>query len=270
LLNVAVALLSPGEYYKAVKTRLISPVVSILLILGFNASAQTPPTAASAQQAKTFEKRIATKAKLNYLLSLPADYEKSRKSWPLVLFLHGAGESGSDLNKVKAHGPPKLVETRGPFPFILVSPQSPGRGWNPDVLNALLDSVIREYRVDKNRVYLTGLSMGGYGSWRLAADHPERFAAVIPICGAGKPEDAAKLKSIPIWAFHGAEDKAVPFQRSVEMVEAIKAAGGTTIRFTTLEYVGHNSWEAAYATPEIYTWLEKQSASNNRAVTKSN
>ena len=104
---------------------------------------QARPAVASAQETKSFEGKITITAKLDYLLSLPADYGKSRKSWPLVLFLHGSGESGSDLAKVKVHGPPNLVEANGPFPFILVSPQSSGRGWNPDVLNALLDSIIK-------------------------------------------------------------------------------------------------------------------------------
>ena len=111
--------------------------------LGFVASATAQSAAASTQQAKTFESKIMITAKLNYLLSLPADYNPSKKSWPLVLFLHGAGESGNDLAKVKTHGPPKIVEAKGPFPFILVSPQCPSRGWNPEVLNALLDSVIK-------------------------------------------------------------------------------------------------------------------------------
>jgi predicted peptidase len=127
--------------------------------------AQATPPAASVQQPKTFEANISFSAKLKYLLSLPTGYKKSSETWPLVIFLHGSGESGDDLNKVKVHGPPKLVETKGAFPFILVSPQSPGRGWNPDVLNGLVDAVIKEYRVDKDRVYLTGLSMGGYGTW---------------------------------------------------------------------------------------------------------
>lgn len=99
--------------------------------------------------------------------------------------------------------------------------------------------------------------MGGYGSWRLAADHPERFAAVVPVCGGGKPEDAEKLKALPIWVFHGDQDSAVPIKRSIEMVDAIKAAGSDKIRFTTLEHVGHNSWSAAYATPELYEWMLK-------------
>ena len=155
------------------------------------------------------------------------------------------------------------------LPYIVVSPQCPGEeSWSQPKQQAaivkLLDHITGKYRVDQDRVYLTGLSMGGYGSWRLAADHPERFAAVAPVCGAGNPEDAEKLKSLPIWVFHGDQDKAVPFSRSVEMVEAIKKAGGTTIRFTTLEHIGHNSWSATYATPELYGWFDKQRASKNR------
>ena len=100
--------------------------------------------------------------------------------------------------------------------------------------------------------------MGGYGSWTMAARHPERFAAVAPVCGGGKPEDASKLTDVPIWAFHGDQDRAVPFSKSVEMVDAIKAAGGTKVRFTTLEHIGHNCWSAVYATPELYNWMKQQ------------
>ena len=153
----------------------------------------------------------------------------------------------------------------------MVSPQCPRspESWplpsQQALLVALLDHIVKTYKVDEDRIYLTGLSMGGYGSWRLAADHPERFAAVVPICGAGKTADAERLKNLPIWAWHGTDDPAVPFQSSTEMVEAIKQAGGTNIRFTSLEGIGHNSWEAAYASPDLYQWLEKQSASKNRA-----
>jgi predicted peptidase len=155
------------------------------------------------------------------------------------------------------------------LPYVLVSPQCPGADrWNSEKQQAallqLLDHVSSRYKIDADRIYLTGLSMGGYGSWRLAADHPEKFAAVIPVCGAGNPEDGAKLKDLPIWVFHGTEDKAVPFQRSVDMVEAIRKAGGTLVKFTTLEHVGHNSWSPAYATPEIYPWLDQQTASKNK------
>ena len=128
-----------------------------------------------------------------------------------------------------------------------------------------LDKIASKYRVDQDRVYLTGLSLGGYGSWRLAADHPERFAAVAPICGGGNTEDAEKLKSLPIWVFHGDQDTAVPFRRSVDMVDAIKKAGGTKVRLTTMEHIGHNCWSAAYATPELVGWFGKQRGSKNQS-----
>ena len=237
------------------------PLAAIVLVV---TGADRPPRAQAAgtpaQLAKSFEMKTTSTARLDYLLSLPADYDKSSKSWPLVLFLHGSGESGNDLAKVKAHGPPKLVETNGPFPFILVSPQSPGHGWNPDLLNGLLDSVIKQYRVDTDRVYLTGLSMGGYGTWSLAAAHPEKFAAIAPICGGGNPADAAKLARLPIWVFHGAKDNTVPLKRSEEMVEALKAAGGNP-KFTVYPEAGHDSWTATYDNPEFYHWLLAQKRS---------
>jgi predicted peptidase len=215
------------------------------------------PPVTPAQQEKHFEKPITIKAKLDYLLFLPEGYAKSDQRWPLMLFLHGAGESGSDLAKVKVHGPPKIVETNRTFPFILVSPQSPGRGWNPDTLNALLDDVIANYRVDKDRVYLTGLSMGGYGTWALAAAHPEKFAAIAPICGGGNPADAKRLAPIPTWVFHGAKDTTVPLKRSEEMVEAIKAANGN-VKLTVYPEAGHDSWTQTYENPALYQWFLQQ------------
>ena len=106
--------------------------------------------------------------------------------------------------------------------------------------------------------------MGGYGSWTLAAKYPNRFAAVVPVCGGGDPQHADKLKSLPIWAFHGDQDRAVPFRKSVEMIDAIRGAGGTKVRFTSLEHVGHNCWSSTYAMPELYSWMLKQRASANR------
>src|SRR5689334_2673902 len=153
-------------------------LTSLLLFAALSCVVSAQPASQPAQQPEHFESEIKVKAALDYLLFLPPGYEQSHKKWPLMLFLHGAGESGHDLSKVKTHGPPKIVETKRDFPFILVSPQSPGRGWNPDVLNALLDDVLRKYQVDEDRVYLTGLSMGGFGTWDLAAAHPERFAAI--------------------------------------------------------------------------------------------
>jgi predicted peptidase len=200
---------------------------------------------------------------IHYLFYLPKGYDSNSGKLPLMLFLHGRGESQPPLSTVKKWGPPKMVDTGTDFPYILVSPQCPmTENWSQPaqqkLLVALLDEITAKFKVDTDRVYLTGLSMGGFGSWTLAADHPERFAAIAPICGGGKPEDAAKLKDLPIWVWHGTDDNAVPVKRSIDMVEAIKKAGGDKIRFTTLEHVGHVSWEAAYHSPDFYAWLDKQ------------
>jgi predicted peptidase len=212
----------------------------------------------SNQVEKLFEKQITVTAKYHYLLSLPAGYETSDRRWPLMLFLHGSGESGESLAKVKAYGPPKLIaQNERAFPCIVVSPQSPGRGWNPDYLAALLDDVCATYRVDPERIYLTGLSMGGYGTWMLAAAQPDRFAAIVPICGGGNPADAGKLKGLPIWVFHGADDKTVKLENSEKMVDALKAVG-SDVKFTIYPGVGHDSWTETYANPELYNWLFAQ------------
>ena len=230
------------------------PLVA-LATLGLASAARADDT----QQEKTFEKEITTKVKMNYLLYLPDDYEKSDKAYPLMLFLHGAGESGQGLERVKVHGPPKRIAGGKSFPFIVVSPQSPGGGWSPVVLNALLDEIEAKYRVDKSRVYLTGLSMGGGGTWTLAAAHPERFAAIAPVCGAfrapeGSKAAAERIKGIPVWVFHGAKDTTVPIARSEEMVKALKEAGAD-VQFTVYPDAGHDSWTETYDNPKLYEWF---------------
>ncbi|MBI1899861.1 MAG: dienelactone hydrolase family protein [Planctomycetia bacterium] len=209
-----------------------------------------------AQKEQTFEGEIIVKVKLRYLLFLPQDYDKQEK-WPLILFLHGAGETGDDLSKVKIHGPPKIVETKRDFPFVVVSPQAPRRGWDVNALDALLTDVLNRYKVDPDRVYLTGLSMGGYGTWTFAAARAERFAAIVPICGGGNPADAAKLKDLPTWVFRGAKDPVVQLSASEAMVKAIEAAGGKP-KFTVYPDAGHDSWTASYDNPELYEWLLQQ------------
>jgi predicted peptidase len=207
-------------------------------------------------------------AEVPYLLYLPKDYQADgEKSFGLMLFLHGRGESNGPLSLVAKWGPPRFAARGDELPWIIVSPQCPrSDNWSSDTqqarLTELLDAVVADYKVNPQRIFLTGLSMGGYGSWTMATRHPERFAAVAPVCGGGKPEDAEKLKDIPIWVFHGDQDRAVPFQKSVEMVDAIKAAGGEKVLFTTLENIGHNCWSSAYATPELYQWMERQAKEN--------
>jgi len=191
---------------------------------------------------------------MSYLLALPKGNGRAGR-WPLVLFLHGAGERGRDLELVKKYGPPKLVAQGRDFPFILVSPQCPSeQWWRTDVLNALLDEVIARHEVDEDRVYVTGLSMGGFGTWSLAIETPERFAAVAPICGGGFPYLAFRMKKVPVWAFHGADDEVVPLYESERMVTAVNEAGGRA-RLTVYPDVGHDAWTQTYENPALYDWL---------------
>ncbi|MFM7816992.1 MAG: prolyl oligopeptidase family serine peptidase [Verrucomicrobiota bacterium] len=202
---------------------------------------------------------------LRYLLYLPTDYKADAgPKWPLVLFLHGAGERGSDLQKVAVHGPPKLVSQGRQFPFILVSPQCPaGQVWDESALVGLVESIQARHRVDPARVYVTGLSMGGYGTWLLAQKHPGRFAAVAPVCGGGDrirsllPSQVDALKTLGVWAFHGAKDNVVPLSESERMVEAFKRIGVQDIQLTVYPEANHDSWTATYDNPALYEWLLK-------------
>jgi len=195
------------------------------------------------------------KATVHYLLSLPDTYDKAGKH-PVLIFLHGMGERGNNLDRVKVHGPPKIVVKSNTTPFIIISPQCPKtEHWRVDKLSKLLDHILASTKADPQRVYLTGLSMGGFGTWAWAAKEPQRFAAAIPICGGGDPKTARQLIKLPIWAFHGDKDRTVPLSRSQVMVDAIKTAGGTKAKLTAYPGVGHNSWRKTYSNPEIYKWL---------------
>ncbi|MED5017406.1 prolyl oligopeptidase family serine peptidase [Paenibacillus chibensis] len=210
------------------------------------------------QQACRLEKEITKKVTLEYWLHLPENYDPdSGLKFPVILFLHGSGERGSDLSAVKVHGVPHIADQDPSFPFIAISPQCPDHSdWNAekDAVIAVLDEVMAAYHTDPARVYLTGLSMGGYGAWQLAAEHPGRFAAVIPVCGGGNPHHAAALAETPIWAFHGAKDDVVPLSESEMMVEAIQAAGGD-VKLTVYPEANHDSWTETYDNRDVYDWL---------------
>lgn len=226
-----------------------SLVVCLGLVLS---SSHTALAQETGQQAKELNRP--TTVKLQYLLSLPKDYAE-QESWPVLLFLHGAGERGSDLNLVKKHGPPKLIEAGKEFPFIVVSPQCPGgRWWEPFELATLLDEIQANYKVDQKRIYVTGLSMGGFGTWGLTAYQPNRFAAIVPICGGGEPFTTRLYSHVPTWAFHGDQDNVVPLARSESMVDGLKRAGGN-VKFTVYPGVGHDSWTETYDNEALYQWL---------------
>ena len=215
------------------------------------------------QTPKRLEKQIIKTVCLDYLLHLPRSYSpNSDRRWPLILFLHGAGERGSDLNLVTKHGIAKIAASDEGFPFIAASPQCPADSlWDDhvDALLALLDEVSASYLVDADRVYLTGLSLGGYGAWNLAALHPDRFAAIAPICGGaipmrGFPARVCALRQVPVWAFHGALDPVVPVSESQSLVEALQVCGGDA-RLTIYPDAAHDSWTRTYENPELYRWF---------------
>jgi len=205
-----------------------------------------------------------TKASIHYCLFLPESYKKS-KAWPLMLFLHGAGERGDNLELVKKWGPAKRVGQEKDFPFVVLSPQCPkGIFWNATHLHALVEHVAKTQKIDRSRIYCTGLSMGGYGTWTMAAKYPKLFAAAVPICGGGNPATAERLIDIPIWAFHGDKDSVVPASQSTAMVEAIKKLGGEKAKMTIYPGVNHNSWSQTYANKEVYDWLLSHSLKPSR------
>ena len=221
------------------------------------------------QSAQAFQARIRHQVGADYWLFLPRGYDPAgAKRWPLVMFLHGAGERGTNLAKVAVHGPPKFLKDRPDFPFVVVSPQCPaGEVWSDETLLALLDDVLARHAVDAGRVYLTGLSMGGYGTWSLATRAPSRFAAVAPICGGGEtirvllpaPGQGGALKTLGVWAFHGGKDTVVAPDESQRMVSAFKAAGCKDIQLTVYPEAGHDSWTETYSNPRLYDWfLEHQ------------
>jgi len=202
-------------------------------------------------------------SKVPYVVFVPHDYDGT-KEYPVILFLHGAGESKNRNGKQPVEqGIGKAIKAQEKsFGFITVIPQSQKGGWFPAGPEgkralAILDEVTKSYKTDAKRVYLTGLSMGGYGTWSLAAAHPDRWAAIAPICGGGKADDAVKIKDIPTWVFHGDKDAAVKVEQSRVMVEALKKAGGSP-KYSEYAGVDHNSWDRAYAEKEFFPWLAAQ------------
>ncbi len=239
------------------------------LVVIFSAMKSKAQTSNNPMTSATLDWKIARQGELKYLLYLPLDYNKSEdKKWPLMLFLHGAGERGTDLNRVAIHGPMSAVKQGTNFPFIIVAPQCPtDELWDNEPLVQLLDHMATTQAVDSKRIYLTGLSMGGYGTWKLGLAHPDKFAAIAPICGGASMIDVVlgtwdkkqELEKLPIWAFHGAKDDVVPPIESERVVNSLKKAGVKNIKLTVYPEARHDSWKEAYADPKFYEWLLKQS-----------
>lgn len=217
--------------------------------------------AAAVMTAQSFEAEVTLKVGYPYLLSLPEGYQKDTdKKWPLLVFLHGAGERGNNLEKLKKHGPPKLMAAGRKFEAIVVCPQVlPLQVWNPYGVKALVDELKSKYRVDESRIYLTGISMGGFGTWDTIMEFPDLFAAAIPICGGAgvKFVMAERIKHLPIRIFHGDVDPAVPVDNSRRIQGALEKAGGHS-SLTVYPGVAHDSWTQTYDNPEVWQWLFQQ------------
>ena len=201
------------------------------------------------------------KEKLDYYLYFPQDYDVDpEEKFPLLLFLHGGGEAGDSLVAVKRNGPPKMIVDGKQFPFLILAPQNPHRmkWWNTEALVQLLDTIIANNRIDKKRIYLTGLSRGGGAAWELAVQYPKKFAALAVVCGMAPLPYAAWLdKDMPIWVFHGVEDKSIPISESDNMVARLLSMG-YDVKFTRYPGVGHNAWGRAYHTEALYEWFMEQ------------
>jgi predicted peptidase len=232
------------------------------------------------QISNLFEKKVFTEknnGKLNYRFYRPDHLDQGRK-YPLVIFLHGSGERGDDNEKQLANGINLFSDSisQSEFACYILAPQCPEKqrwvevDWKlPNhiqpvepskpfyLLNKLIDSLTKEPGIDKLRIYITGLSMGGFGVWDLITRFPEKFAAAIPICGGGDETKALQIKDVPVWAFHGATDKAVMVERSRNMVEAVRKTGGN-IRYTEYPQIGHACWNEAYAEKGLLEWLFSQ------------
>jgi predicted peptidase len=213
----------------------------------------------AAQRKQKLETQVVKNIKLEYLLSLPKGYRTSKEPFPLILFLHGSGERGNDLEKVKLQGLPKLLEAGLELPCLVVSPQCPPEArWDAEALGVLLDHLEKTLRVDPDRIYVTGLSMGGFGTWELAMRYPRRFAAIVPICGGGEPLFTREITHLPIWVFHGAKDDVVPLEYSQRMVKALKKYGSRCVKFKIYKHAKHDSWTKTYANPKLFAWMLEQ------------
>lgn len=205
------------------------------------------------------------KVKYKYLLYLPKDYSTTSKMYPLMIYLGGGSQRGADLNKLKAFGPPNLISKGQDFDFIIVSPQCPeGKTWTSEKwFDSLAISLIPKYRIDTNRIYVTGISIGGYGTWQVAMDHPEKFAAIVPLCGGVNDSDTAnisKIKHLPIWTFHGTADDMIHIVETERIYKKLKMLK-SHIRFTSIKN-GNHGIQYLYEDPKIYRWMLKQKKSN--------
>jgi len=203
--------------------------------------------------------RVKAAVKYDYLLYLPKEYTASKTAYPLVIYLHGGSQGGNDLNKLKTYGLPQQIERGRNFEFIVASPQCPaGKFWSTDNwFDSLYTELTINYRIDPKRIYLTGISMGGYGTWQTAVAYPDKFAAIAPLCGGcDDSTQVCRIKNVPIWTFHGTADPIIPIDETERLVRRLNQCKGN-VTFTRLENKGHGI-QYLYENNAIYDWLLKQ------------
>ncbi len=190
-----------------------------------------------------------------YFVQLPKGTAAGAGRWPLLVFLHGRGESGGGLRRVAVHGPIKASVGMDDFPFLVVAPHLPvDVSWDPEWVTAVVGDAMSRWPVDRDRVYLTGLSLGGHGTWDTAARYPDMFAAIAPVSGRGDQERACSLAGLPIWSFHGVLDDIVAASDNQAMVDAVRRCGGEP-GLTLYPDTGHDAWTGTYDDPRLYAWL---------------
>ncbi|MBO0931680.1 carboxylesterase family protein [Fibrella aquatilis] len=194
-----------------------------------------------------------------YQLYLPKNYAVAKRNFPLVIYLHGGSQKGTDLAKLSLYGPPKQVSQGHDFPFVMAAPQCPeGKFWSTDNwFDSLFTELTTRYRIDKKRVYLTGISMGGYGTWQTAVAHPHTFAAIMPLCGGcDDSTQICSIRNIPVWTFHGTADDLIPIDETARLVKRLERCHGK-VQFTKLPNEGHGI-QYLYENPKLYQWLLQQ------------
>ncbi|MEK6643962.1 MAG: PHB depolymerase family esterase [Planctomycetota bacterium] len=215
--------------------------------------------------------KMETGQEYKYAVFVPPQVEIAKDhQWPLIVFLHGSGESGEDGIRQTTVGLPQYISTRPTkFPFIVLMPQAHAtwfRGQEALMVWKMLAVTRQEFQVDPDRIYLTGLSMGGFGTWELAMAQPDVFAAMVPVCGAAPKDYLGNVSQIPIWAFHGAQDRNVPVAGSREAIKELKRLGGVYPKYTEYPDVGHECWDRAYSDPELWKWLRAQRRKAPRVI----
>lgn len=206
---------------------------------------------------KDYHVSAARSFSLRYVVYLPEGYAATIRSWPLVVYLHGSGERGTDRQALERQGLPKLAAGKS-FPFILVAPQIPeGQVWNEEPLTYLLDELETTLWIDTSRIYLTGISMGAFGVWDLAVATPDRFAALLAISGGGNPVEVCQLKDVPVWIVHGLQDDVIPVSWSETLYKRLESCGGN-VKLTIHPDAGHDAWSRTYEDPAVLEWLLKQ------------